>query len=62
MVCIYVDLGTRVRSDQVGQASGERGMALINAAPTLAYHAVELMDIDGIGAYPLGCTDVWARG
>ena len=34
---LAVYLGARVCSDQVGQASGERGTALIDAAPTLAY-------------------------
>ena len=59
---LNVDLGTRVGGDQVGQASGEREMTLIDAASTLAYYAVELMGIDGAGANSLGCTDVWARG
>ena len=54
-------LGARVCSDQVGQASGERGVALIEAAPTLACYAVELMGIYGAGANSLGWTDVWAR-
>ena len=57
-----MDLGAHVCSDEVGQASGERGMALIDAAPTLADYAVELMGIDGARANSLGCTDVWARG
>ena len=37
-------------------------MSLVDAKTTLAYYAVELRGIAGIGAYSLGCTDVWARG
>ena len=37
-------------------------MALIYAAPTLAYYAVELVWVDATRADPLGGADVGARG
>ena len=57
-----VNLGTCVCSDQVGQASGELGMTLIDAASTRACYAVELVSIDGAGAHSLCGTDFEAGG
>ena len=37
-------------SHQVGHASGERGLTLIDAAPTFENYAVELMCINGARA------------
>ena len=59
---LNVDLGTRVCGVQVGQASGDRGVALINTAPAPAYYAVELVRVDRASAVPLGGTDVGAHG
>ena len=59
---LNVDLGARVCGDQVGQTSGERGMTLVDAAPTLAYDTVQLMGIGGAGANSLGSADVRTGG
>ena len=44
---LKVDLGTRVCRDQVGQAPGERGVALVDTSSALAYYAVELVWVMG---------------
>ena len=57
-----VDLGTRVCSNQVRQAPGERGVTLVAATSALANDAVQLVGVDGAGAYSLGSTDLWQVG
>ena len=59
---LNVELGTRVCRDQVSQALGERGVALVNTSSALAYCALELVCVDGARSHPLGSADVGACG